>query len=416
MSNIENNETSKTIGDYLRVLRESKNIDLKTIAFKTKINYTILKELESDNYSRIPDKTYIRGFIKSYIKEVGGDLDWALQLLESAYTDNEQMLHIESTLSQPIQDSQEARENSETPLENENHYGDPRIESKNIKVLDFFKDHKNPNIRPLVLTVLGVFVLIFSIYIVKFSPKSSDKILSKRKAHAKKNNLNDAANNVQTLISKPVITPSTVIITPTVAAANVTPVKATPRPTATATIAVTPKVTATASPTPTPTPTPQNKISPSLLNKVVEFKKIDAPLYTVVPDAKENKDPNLIPDYIKNSAAKGLENIYVNAIDGDSWVTYKSDSNDIKSFVLRKGKRLLVRGKEVKLFVGNVNAVKVFYNNKLVSASSDTGVKSFIFPETSISKYSLPLFIHDEVSGKIYTEEEFKKLTNTSNN
>lgn len=474
----------KTIGDYLRELRERKNIDLKTVAFKTKINYTILKELECNNYSRIPDKTYIRGFVKSYLKEVGGDLNEALELLDATYSDSstdagpfENKAHHDSLHHTDHDDEMPGTGTSRT-TESAASESTHSLKPKAMKVLDFFQDHKNQNFRPIILVLLGIAVLIFSVYIIKFSSKNIERTQHKAKATERERGLHEATENVQSLIMTPMYTHADASATATVTAsatAAVSPTAkptlsptstatpkasasatatatqtSTPKPTASATatatatakatvaptatptalVTATPKPTTTATPKPTTTATPKATTTatpkptgtapgatpvptPRIQNKVIEFKKIDAPLYTVVTDAQENKDPNLIPDYIKNSVTKGVENIYVNAVEGDSWVTYKSDGQEIKSFVLRKGKRLLVRGKEVKLFIGNVNAVKVFYNSKLVSAQSDTGVKSFVFPEQSAYKYSLPLFVHDD-AGKVYTEEEYKNQGRTT--
>ena len=86
----------KTIGDFLREEREKRNIDLKTIAIRTKINFTILKELESNNYHKIPDKTYIRGFVKSYAKELGADVNEVLEYLDRTYTKKDKRAPVSS--------------------------------------------------------------------------------------------------------------------------------------------------------------------------------------------------------------------------------------------------------------------------------------------------------------------------------
>ncbi len=54
------------VGLQLKALRESRNISLKTLSQKTKIGVSLLQHLEADEYDRLPNKIYVRGFIKSY--------------------------------------------------------------------------------------------------------------------------------------------------------------------------------------------------------------------------------------------------------------------------------------------------------------------------------------------------------------
>ncbi|MFI5391755.1 MAG: helix-turn-helix domain-containing protein, partial [Bacteriovoracales bacterium] len=54
------------IGEQLRILRDSKNISLSTLAQKTKIGVSLLQYLESDDYDKLPNRIYVRGFIKNY--------------------------------------------------------------------------------------------------------------------------------------------------------------------------------------------------------------------------------------------------------------------------------------------------------------------------------------------------------------
>jgi cytoskeleton protein RodZ len=54
------------IGEQLRILRESKKISLSTLSQKTKIGISLLQYLESDDYEKLPNRIYVRGFIKNY--------------------------------------------------------------------------------------------------------------------------------------------------------------------------------------------------------------------------------------------------------------------------------------------------------------------------------------------------------------
>ena len=76
-----------------------------------------------------------------------------------------------------------------------------------------------------------------------------------------------------------------------------------------------------------------------------------------------------------------------------------------------KARNLLERFKnkaeEILLFMGNFNAAKIFYNNKLVEADTRTGVKSLIFPEAQAANYEFPLF--PSYKGVPYRQDVYKK-------
>ena len=110
---------------------------------------------------------------------------------------------------------------------------------------------------------------------------------------------------------------------------------------------------------------------------------------------------------IKNAKIAGKQNVFINAVDGDTWITYKSDANPIKKFVLKKGRTLLVRGDLVRIFLGNINVARVFLDNKPLTITSRSGVKSLVFPQEKASEFKLPLFIYN--SGKAITSSEYEE-------
>ena len=60
-----------TLGEDLKVARESKGISLKEISERTRISINFLKAIEEDNYSAIPGDVFVTGFLRSYAKELG---------------------------------------------------------------------------------------------------------------------------------------------------------------------------------------------------------------------------------------------------------------------------------------------------------------------------------------------------------
>jgi hypothetical protein len=140
----------------------------------------------------------------------------------------------------------------------------------------------------------------------------------------------------------------------------------------------------------------------------VEFKKVRGKLFSVKSDSPENNDETILPKQIKDSMNSDLQNIYLRAVDGNTWLSYKIDTNPIESVIISKGNDLFLQGSEIRIFVGNVNVTKIFYNNYMIETPTKSGVKSLIFPEESNMKYLLPLFpkAKDDI---LYTAEDYQK-------
>ena len=73
----------QTVGVYLKKGREAQNISLSDVSDYTKISKMYLDFLEKDEYSKIPAKPYVKGYISSYATFIGIDEHEALQLYES---------------------------------------------------------------------------------------------------------------------------------------------------------------------------------------------------------------------------------------------------------------------------------------------------------------------------------------------
>ena len=85
MSENTQNNTSIKIGDFLKKSRQGKRIELKTISQKTKINLTMLEYLEDSQLDKLPNRTYVTGYIKSYAQIVGLDFSKCINILEKSY-------------------------------------------------------------------------------------------------------------------------------------------------------------------------------------------------------------------------------------------------------------------------------------------------------------------------------------------
>ncbi|MDO8494356.1 MAG: helix-turn-helix domain-containing protein [Deltaproteobacteria bacterium] len=68
----------ETIGAYLKRQRTMRQIGLEDIAVSTKIHLKYLQALERDNLEVLPGHTFAKGFIQSYARAIGLDIDDAL--------------------------------------------------------------------------------------------------------------------------------------------------------------------------------------------------------------------------------------------------------------------------------------------------------------------------------------------------
>jgi hypothetical protein len=73
----------ETVGVYLKRERESKNLSLREVARITKISERYLDCLEKDDYEKIPQGPYVKGYISTYSRLIGGNTEQALKLYDS---------------------------------------------------------------------------------------------------------------------------------------------------------------------------------------------------------------------------------------------------------------------------------------------------------------------------------------------
>ena len=90
----------QTLGDYLKKSREARNISLSDVCDYTKISKIYLDCLENDEYTKIPAKPYVKGYISSYAACVGIDEHEALQLYDSFQNETNDTEEIKSEILQ----------------------------------------------------------------------------------------------------------------------------------------------------------------------------------------------------------------------------------------------------------------------------------------------------------------------------
>jgi len=294
------------VGEQLRILRESKNISLKTISQKSKIGLSLLQMLEADEYDKLPNKIYVVGFIKTYASILNVDAKPLIEAYESTFK-----------IEEPVQ---------------------------NLKFAPVPGEAKKNPIPTLVMTSVVSGLLCFGG--IFFIYKNSQKKLAELK--------------------KPVPVVKIVEKAPPIIIEE-------------------------------PKPAPVVEKAPV---------KVEDP-YTFKKDEKTLIEAHL-PVNIQNSMVEGKQNLFLKALKDDTWITYKIDNEPIRKFILEMDKTLLLRGDEIRLFIGNVNATIIFINNRPLEVISKSGVKSLIFPEKNKDKYKLPFFVFKE-DGTVTTSEEVQK-------
>ena len=74
----------KKLGEYLKAEREKKNLSIHEIGIQLKISPKILQAIEAGDSSKLPAKTFLRGFVRSYAQFLKLDVDETLRLFQEA--------------------------------------------------------------------------------------------------------------------------------------------------------------------------------------------------------------------------------------------------------------------------------------------------------------------------------------------
>ncbi|MFH0821316.1 MAG: RodZ domain-containing protein [Pseudomonadota bacterium] len=79
----------ESFGAYLKALREEKGVSLEQIAGSTRIALSNLELLEVDRYDLLPPRVFVKGFIKSYVRQLDEDPEEALKRFEKFTSEGE---------------------------------------------------------------------------------------------------------------------------------------------------------------------------------------------------------------------------------------------------------------------------------------------------------------------------------------
>jgi cytoskeleton protein RodZ len=379
MDKNENNQTY--IGELLREMRKEQGQSLRQISLKTKINPKIIKALEDKELNTLPNKVYVLGFIRTYAKALGFDSESAVKMMEKELGISQQAMN----LSLAAESNLEKNEQSSTSM-------------LGVAIVS--------------LLVVGFIALIFK------NMRSSEQAVTESESTPQTKAVEESyytasLNNETPLIieeaknlAQKEVDEQEKLKTETPASTDL-------------------KKDETAAEKEKEVAKEKSKEEPKEEVKLTEkekeekeeekkeedgsekfkFAKFQGELFTYNTQTQVTEE--ILPEQFKNATTSGMQNVFINAIDGDSWITYKKDEDDIKQFVLRQGKKLLIKGKDIRIFLGNTGAIHIFYNNKLLNLNAKSGVKSLVFPPENAKKYSIPLFVHKN-PGEVVTSEEYQ--------
>lgn len=354
-------DTNITIGELIKKHREEKDLTIKVISQQTKIHIGLLEHLEKDELDKLPSKTYVRGFVKSAAKILGIKQDYALEILDKTYEKKGVAKASKIYHAPPPENS----------LSN-------NFEKKSSISIDSLKSIAITYATSGLKFGLAIaLVIVIGVNLKNYISNSNDD--GKLKL-------------------------------PTVLTTMHQKSKPAPKP-------VAPK-----------TEIKPESTEPIKVNLIQDNKKINPEKVEIqVKDMKLKSVSNLekqfiieekaltkdqydtyLPTRFRVNPAKGVENVFINAVEGDSWITYKIDDKEIKKYVLRQGRTVFMRGANIRLFIGNTKNVKVFYNNQFINLNTDAVVKNLVFPEELKTKYMNPLFVFQK-DGSVVTSDEFVK-------
>ena len=382
---------NKTIGKLLKETRTKNNIPLEDVANKTKININILRALEKENIETLPNKTYVKGFVKNYAKTIGLDLNQAIEAYELLYKENEPEVEAPTDEEEPV-----AAKESEIDL------GElqDRIQGIAGQLI-------NKKLLAGIAAVLVLFFVVKGIYNF-FSTISNEQstLADSNETQTLEDDIKPKEASLFELENSKKIAADNKEVKETEEASKPEKVEEAPpqKPEAIATKEDDEDATNTSE-------SKEEEPKEELAQGVLPFKEFyPAPrnLFTLSESTDEVENPEVFPERFRKAMDENKENLYIHALEGDTWLSYQVDGENIKRFVLKKGKSLFLQAEEViLLFMGNFNAAKIFYNNKLVEADTRTGVKSLIFPEAQAANYEFPLF--PSYKGVPYRQDVYKK-------
>ncbi|OFZ27230.1 MAG: hypothetical protein A2381_03495 [Bdellovibrionales bacterium RIFOXYB1_FULL_37_110] len=372
-------EVGTTIGVFLKEERQKKNLSLKQISQKTKINMTQLEYLEEDKLDLLPNKAYVVGYLKSYSKVLGIEPHIPMSHLDITYS-----------------------------ILNPSKGTDLKKDQIVAEEID-----KKPYM------IIGALITIIFVLVVVYALKTNPVKETDPSSVTTEVNQNQSSN-----ANEPAVADSTLNETPPAQLTETTPVVAAPNTNTEIQKITFPKEEpAQNNNDQTLKPVKQTQVEEKKNEEIKAEDKKDEPafapmqkkLYAFATNPPE-ETLKYLPSDIKNNVVPGKQNVFIYAHKGDSWLTYQVDDKDPRQSILTQNSSINLVGSIIKVFFGNVNATTVFLNGKLININTRTGVRNLIFPEEKSSQFVFPLFIFNKQTGEVITSEEYLREKNAKKN
>ena len=66
-------KSSLSFGRYLQAIRLEKGMSLEAVSKETRIRKTTLIQIEEDDFDRLPNEAFVKGFLRAYARAIGAD-------------------------------------------------------------------------------------------------------------------------------------------------------------------------------------------------------------------------------------------------------------------------------------------------------------------------------------------------------
>jgi cytoskeletal protein RodZ len=80
---METEKESLSFGRYLQSMRLEKKINLEKVSEETRIAISNLQLIEKEDLEALPDKVFVKGFLRSYARAIGADAEEVVKLYET---------------------------------------------------------------------------------------------------------------------------------------------------------------------------------------------------------------------------------------------------------------------------------------------------------------------------------------------
>ena len=366
----------KKTGEVLRKAREEKGLSLHEVGIFLKINTRILQAIENGDLSKLPAKTFLRGFVQSYAKYLKLNSDDVLDLFQSELKPQQEDVVTATEFVEKEIEPQQPVEKKEIPEEVA-----PVVAAETESNIN--RSSTNPSvlmgpglttdtlkIKTIVISALSL-VLVFVVY---FGNNLIRRYQKEAEAPSELSLINSPEESAEEPVSS-VLTPEQPNATTSETPASITPVVTTPAAPHNSVIA-TPATTTTPpeviAPAPTPTPpAPKPVVAPTPPPAPVATQQKSASETTSLPttppaatasatEAKpvaEGKSVEVIVE-----AKDNVEIEYASAKSSPQKLLLKSDQ--IHTFKSRSG---------VRLKISNGGAVNVIVNGQDLGAPGALG-------------------------------------------